>query len=33
MPIKFYVAPHRGARLSADDRALLRHWAANRSER
>ena len=33
MPLKFYVAPHRGARLSAHDRALLQRWAANHSER
>jgi hypothetical protein len=27
MPPWFYTAPHRDARLSAQDRALLRHWA------
>lgn len=33
MPLRFYIVPHRGARLSDHDRALLQRWAANRSER
>jgi hypothetical protein len=33
MPLRFYIAPHRRARLSAHDRALLQQWAADRSER
>jgi hypothetical protein len=29
MPLRFYVAPHRRARLSGHDLALLQGWAAN----
>src|SRR5262245_42014919 len=30
MPPRFYTVPHRDARLSAQDRALLRQWALQR---